>query len=774
MSQLKSNIICLPLVPLKNSVVFPGFTISMFIGAEKSIKAVEYAIQNDVQIFFVLQESQDRDVLSEKDVHSIGTVCRIESFIKLTDGTLKVLVKGGERAKIKNTEDGEIIKAFVEIIPENDEYDDKIQVLMMAAISHFESFASIFKKVHGSSLDVIKSQESPSRFADAMAAYLPLDHKEHQMFLSLVDVKKRIENLIMIMESKIKLSNMEKKIKARIKKQIDKNQKEYYLNEQLKAIHRELGEQGDIQEELEDLKKKIKESGMHKEAAAKAHHELKRLRSLTPLSQEGSIIRTYLNWLIEIPWKNKSGKKNIVEISDAKLKLDESHYGLKKVKERIMEYIAVWKRLGKLSGQIMCFFGPPGVGKTSLGKAIANAMGREFVRISLGGMSDEAEIRGHRRTYLGAMPGKIIHAMKKANVVNPVIMLDEIDKIGSDWRGDPSAALLEVLDPEQNNTFVDNYIDIPYDLSQVIFITTANSLKIPGPLLDRMEIINISGYTEYEKIEIAKQHIIPKQMKQNGLRDGEILFDDDAIRCIIRKYTMESGLRGLERQISKISRKVVLEHLEQDQDLEHQTRITPDSLEKYLEAPKYNDDHVASRDIPGVVTGLAWTESGGDVLYIESLTLDGDGKVITTGKLGDVMQESIKAAHSYVRANISKFGITKEDMKQDIHIHVPEGATPKDGPSAGITICTSLVSALTKKHVDHRIAMTGEITLVGNVLAIGGLREKLLAAVRNNIKTVFVPYDNKKDIADIPTEVLDTLEIQYVKHVDDVLNKIFL
>lgn len=778
----KLDLQSITIVPLKGSVIFPGFATSLFIGRQKSIATILDATKNNSHVLFVLQKDASIDIVGTDDVYSVGTVCSIDSFLRLSDGSLKVLLNGQYRAKLHHIEEiNGCDVAYIEKIDYKvNEYANDIAALMMAAFSTFESFMATGKQLSQDALNAIKLQDDPSKFADSLAIHLPLREDEKQNILEIIDVSHRIERLMYIMMQKVELANMEKKIQSRVKKQIDRNQKEYYLNEQLKAIHKELGQQDDIHQVVQSFKKKIKNSGMHDDVMSKVNSELKKLMSAPSMSHETTIIRNYLDWIVSLPWKIDGSGATEYNIADAKNKLDASHYGLLKVKDRVLEYIAVLKRKGKISGQVMCFVGPPGVGKTSLGKAIANAMNREFVRISLGGVSDEAEIRGHRRTYISAMPGKIIQAMKKVKTMNPVIMLDEIDKISSAWKGDPSSALLEVLDPEQNNAFVDNYIELPYDLSQVVFIATANSLDIPYPLLDRMEVISISGYTQNEKISIAESYIIPKQKDKNGLDDNELMFDHDSLCEIIKSYTMESGVRGLERQIAKISRKVVLENMiaadrSQSKSKAKKTSktITVNDLTKYLGAKKYKHTIANESAKIGVSTGLAWTESGGEILFIESLLLNGDGTIITTGKLGEVMQESIKAAYSYVKANMKKLNLVEEAFKKDIHIHVPEGATPKDGPSAGIAICTSIVSVLAQKSVQPTIAMTGEITLVGNVLAIGGLREKLLAAVRSGIKTVLIPSENEKDLSDIPQEVLDTLDIKCVSHIDEVLSNVF-
>ena len=652
---------------------------------------------------------------------------------------------------------------------ESDDKNKSIDALRMAVISNFEKFVKQNKKLQPDVLSTVSSIEDASRLCDTVASYLTLKVSERQNILEILSVSERLEKLIYLMEEKTELVLVEKKIQNRVKKQVEKNQKEYYLNEQLKAIYKELGDAEDVNHEIHSLTKQIKKSQMSVEAKEKALSEIKKLKNMPPLSQEGGVIRNYIDWLINIPWESSKEGSTLQEAEEI---LNKKHYGLDKIKERILEYLAVQKRVKKMEAQIMCFVGPPGVGKTSLGKAIAEATKKSFVRVALGGVSDEAEIRGHRRTYVGAMPGKIIQAFKKAKTSNPVIMLDEIDKLGADWKGDPASALLEVLDPEQNNAFIDNYIEVPYDISEAMFITTANSLDIPHALLDRMEIINLSGYTEEEKLNIAKQHILPKQIKLNGLKNDEICIDDDAIMKIIRNYTMESGVRNLKRKISKICRKVVRKILTDDNVTN--VTISASDLSDFLGVEKYNQQQSSGSSQIGVVTGLAWTEAGGDVLSIEALQLPGSGNIITTGKLGEVMQESIKAAFSYVKSQSKQLGIEEKVFaKSDIHVHVPEGAVPKDGPSAGITICTALVSCLTKRQVKPNIAMTGEITLVGKVLAIGGLKEKLLAARRSGVKEVFIPKENEKDIPELPEVIKNSIKINCVSHINEVLTHVF-
>lgn len=759
-----------PLVALRENVIFPEFVIPLFIGRQKSIKAIETAIEQDKQVVLVTQKDSSLDFVTPEDLYKFGTVCHIDQMIKLTDGTVKILADGLYRAKIGKIidEDSMMIAEAVEAkVPKNNK--KKLDALRLALLSNFEMFFKQNKRLPLDVLSSVTSIEDCSKLCDTIASYLPLKISERQEILEMISVEERLEKLIYLMEEKTELVSVEKKIKNRVKKQVEKNQKEYYLNEQLKAIYKELGDLDDITQEVKTLELKIKNSKMSLEAKEKALGELKKLKNMPPLSQESSIIRTYIDWLITLPWISSNEESSINEAEEI---LNNSHYGLEKIKERILEYIAVQKRVKKMKAQIMCFVGPPGVGKTSLGKAIAEATKKSFVRIALGGINDESEIRGHRRTYIGAMPGKIIQALKKAKTKNPIVMLDEIDKLGSDWRGDPASALLEVLDPEQNQAFVDHYIEIPYDLSETTFITTANSLDIPHALLDRMEVIELSGYTEEEKLNIAKIHIIPKQMELNGVEKEELKFDDLAIKRIINNYTMESGVRNLEREISKICRKSVRKIVT---DSSKVVNINNSNLSDFLGTEKYSRSEIRKESEIGVVTGLAWTSAGGDVLEIEALLIPGTGNIISTGKLGEVMQESIKAAFSYVKSRSKDFKLDLEELsKTDVHIHVPEGAVPKDGPSAGVTICSAIVSAFTKRKVKTDIAMTGEITLIGNVLAIGGLKEKLLAARRNCIKKVFIPKENEKDIAELPQVIKDEITIKCVKHVDEILDEIFI
>ncbi|MDR1488229.1 MAG: endopeptidase La [Holosporales bacterium] len=762
----------MPVLALRDAVVFPQMVIPLFIGRPKSIVAIDHAFETNKKIFLVAQKDSTLDNISTSDLYLFGTICNISQIIKLADGTIKILIEGKNRGNTKKIyEHEEMFNASVRVARDEEISNHKnAEALRLALLSHFEQFARSSKKFSPEVFDALFAIESPSRLAYNIASYMPLKISEKQNLLETNSVEKRLNTLMVLIENQSELLQVEKKIKTRVKRQVEKNQKEYYLNEQLKAIHKELGETEDSTNDLNELSKKIKNSHMTKETMDKALGELKKLKGMMPLSQESGIVRNYIDWLISIPWTS-SKKKSSLEYAEKILA--ESHYGLEKIKERIIEYLAVQERVKKIKGQIMCFVGPPGVGKTSLGKAIASATKKNFIRIALGGVNDEAEIRGHRRTYIGAMPGKIMQAMKKAGVNNPVIMLDEIDKLGNDWRGDPASALLEVLDPEQNSTFTDNYIDTPYDLSNVMFITTANTLDIPSPLMDRMEIIFLSGYTDEEKIKIAKHHIIEKQKKENGLKPNELEIYDDALFSIIRDYTRESGVRNLERNVAKIARKSVKIILTNKKI--KKIEVKKENLSKFLGVSKYSNFKIEKEDIVGVVTGLAWTEMGGDLLSIESLLLPGTGNIISTGQLGDVMQESVKAAYSYVKSQSVTLKLDEEMFsKNDVHVHVPEGAVPKDGPSAGVTICTSIVSALTKRKVRHDIAMTGEITLLGKILAIGGLKEKLLAANRGAVKTVFIPKENEKDLVDMPDNLLKSINIKPVSHIKEILDASFI
>ncbi|MBR1943976.1 MAG: endopeptidase La [Alphaproteobacteria bacterium] len=758
-----------PLIALRDIVLFPGAIEPLLIGRTKSVNAVCKTYEEQSDILVVTQKDPSIDEINANDLYNVGTIGHIHNFMKLNDGTVKVLIKGLYRVSIDNISDeDDIIKASYTKLQNKSRNSKMLEGLKRALISAFEQFYKYNKKLPQDVLNMISNIDDPSQTCDMIASYLPLKMSEQQEILELVNVKKRIEKLIFIIESQTELFLVEKKIKSRVRKQVEKSQKEYYLNEQLKAINRELGNSEEQPDEIKELKHKIKSLPMSKEASNKALQELNRLKNIPNFSQESVVIKNYIDWLIGIPW---SQSKEELSMEYAEEMLNKHHYGLDKIKDRILEYIAVYKRTKKVKSQILCFVGPPGVGKTSLGKSIADAMKRPFARISLGGVTDEAEIRGHRRTYVGAMPGRLIQTMKRSSVTNPIIMLDEIDKLGSD----PESALLEVLDPEQNSTFTDNYLEVQYDLSKVIFIATANSFDISLPLLDRMEVIQLNGYTEEEKLKIAKDFIIPKQIEENGLKNNEIKFDDNAILNIVRYYTMESGVRNLERKISKITRKVVRKLVSSGSEENQTITITADSLQEYLGIKKYNQDIVSREPTVGVVNGLAWTETGGDVLTIEALKIPGTGQLLTTGKLGEVMQESMKAAYSFVKSQYQVLKIEEEDLsKYDIHVHVPEGAVPKDGPSAGITICTAIVSAFTSKKPRSDVAMTGEITLVGKVLPIGGLREKLLAARRNGINNILIPKDNEKDIDELPNILKNDLNIKCVKHINEVLQTVLI
>ncbi|MFT4046571.1 MAG: endopeptidase La [Solimonas sp.] len=759
-----------PVLPLRDVVVFPHMAIPLFVGREKSIKALSAAMQDDKRILLVAQKTADTDEPRADDLYRVGTLASILQMLKLPDGTVKVLVEGVHRARIGDFNfEGPYLTADCAQLPDDKlaTTDDKeVDAATRSILAQFEAYAKLNKKIPAELLPSLASMDSPGRLADTIAAHLNLKLEDKQEVLEIDDARARLEHVMRQLESEIDVLQIEKKIRTRVKQQMEKNQREYYLNEQMKAIQKELGENEDGPSEQEELASKIEKSGMHKEAKAKAVAELNKLKMMPPMSAEATVVRNYLDVLTSVPWKKRT--KTVIDLDLAQKKLDEDHYGLEKVKERIVEYLAVQARMKKLKGPILCLVGPPGVGKTSLGRSIADAVNRKFLRMSLGGVRDEAEIRGHRRTYIGSMPGKIIQNMSKVGVKNPMFLLDEIDKMAMDFRGDPSAALLEVLDPEQNGTFQDHYLEVEYDLSDVMFIATANTLNIPGPLLDRMEVIRLPGYTEDEKVAIARQYLLPKQMKNNGVRDGELKVGDDALRTIVRLYTREAGVRSLERLVSKICRKVVKELLT-NKDV-GSIEVTPENIDKYLGVPQFRYGRAEEKNQVGQVTGLAWTEVGGELLTIEAALAPGKGKMTQTGSLGNVMQESIQAALTVVRARSKKLGIDPKFYESnDIHVHVPEGATPKDGPSAGIAMCTALVSALTDIPVRADVAMTGEITLRGEVLPIGGLKEKLLAAQRGGIKTVCIPQDNVKDLADIPETVKNTLNIEPVRWIEEVL-----
>jgi ATP-dependent Lon protease len=756
----------LPVLPLRDIVVFPHMIVPLFVGREKSVRALEAVMKDDKQILLVAQKNAAQDDPSVDDIYRVGTVSTILQLLKLPDGTVKVLVEGSRRARIAGFKETEsYFEAFVEPLTDREGDAKELEALGRTVIGQFEQYIKLNKKIAPEVLVSLNQIEEPSKLADTVAAHLNLKIAEKQELLEIARVGERLERVFGHMESEIGVLQVEKRIRNRVKRQMEKTQREYYLNEQLKAIQKELGEGEDGKDETAELEAKIKKTKLSKEAREKAVGELKKLRTMSPMSAEATVVRNYLDWILSIPWKKRTKVKN--DIDEAEKVLNADHYGLEKVKERILEYLAVQSRANKVRGPILCLVGPPGVGKTSLGKSIAHATGRNFVRMSLGGVRDEAEIRGHRRTYIGSMPGKIIQAMKKAKASNPLFLLDEIDKLGTDWRGDPSSALLEVLDPEQNATFNDHYMEVDYDLSDVMFVTTANSLNMPQPLMDRMEIIRIPGYTEDEKVEIAKRHLFAKQTEAHSLKPDEWSISEDALRDLIRYYTREAGVRNLEREIASLARKVVKEIVTKKTK---KVTITLKNVEKYAGVRRFRYGELESEDMVGVVTGLAWTEVGGEILTIESVLLPGKGNVKHTGKLGDVMQESVSAALSYVRSRSITFGIKPTIFeKRDIHVHVPEGATPKDGPSAGIAMATSMVSILTGIPIRRDVAMTGEITLRGRVLPIGGLKEKLLAALRAGINTVFIPKENEKDLAEIPDNVKKHLQLVPVAHVDEVI-----
>ncbi|ALM65825.1 TPA: endopeptidase La [Vibrio parahaemolyticus] len=762
----RSERIEIPVLPLRDVVVYPHMVIPLFVGREKSISCLETAMETNKQVLLVAQKQADTDEPTVDDLFEVGTVATILQLLKLPDGTVKVLVEGQQRAKINHFKESDFFLAEAEFIvtPELDEREQ--EVIVRSAINQFEGFIKLNKKIPPEVLTSLNGIDEAARLADTIAAHMPLKLVDKQQVLEVIDVTERLEFLMGQMESEIDLLQVEKRIRGRVKKQMEKSQREYYLNEQMKAIQKELGEMEDAPDEFETLQKKIDESKMPQEAREKTEQELQKLKMMSPMSAEATVVRSYIDWMVSVPWTKRSKvKKNLAKAEEI---LNEDHYGLERVKERILEYLAVQNRINKLKGPILCLVGPPGVGKTSLGRSIASATGRKYVRMALGGVRDEAEIRGHRRTYIGSLPGKLIQKMSKVGVKNPLFLLDEIDKMSSDMRGDPASALLEVLDPEQNNSFNDHYLEVDYDLSDVMFVATSNSMNIPGPLLDRMEVIRLSGYTEDEKLNIAKRHLVEKQVQRNGLKPNEIVIEDSAIIGIIRYYTREAGVRGLEREISKICRKAV-KNILLDKDIKSVT-VTMDNLKEYLGVQRFDYGKADESNRIGQVTGLAWTEVGGDLLTIETQSMPGKGKLTQTGSLGDVMQESIQAAMTVVRSRADKLGINSDFYeKKDIHVHVPEGATPKDGPSAGTAMCTALVSALTGNPVKAEVAMTGEITLRGEVLPIGGLKEKLLAAHRGGIKTVLIPKDNERDLEEIPENVIADLQVIPVRWIDEVL-----
>jgi ATP-dependent Lon protease len=755
-----------PVLPLRDIVVFPHMIVPLFVGREKSVRALEDVMKDDKQILLVTQKNAAQDDPSTDDIYTVGTVGTVLQLLKLPDGTVKVLVEGGHRARITSFADNDaFFQAYADAIPEKAGERQEMAALARTVVSQFEQYIKLNKKIPPEVLVSINQIDDPAKLVDTVASHLSLKIPEKQELLETEAVADRLEKVFGHMEGEIGVLQVEKRIRNRVKRQMEKTQREYYLNEQMKAIQKELGEGEDGRDEMAELEERINKTAFPKEAHDKATAELKKLRAMSPMSAEATVVRNYLDWLLSVPWNNRTKIKR--DIKGAEKVLNADHFGLEKVKERILEYLAVQQRIKKMKGPILCLVGAPGVGKTSLGKSVARATGRNFVRMSLGGVRDEAEIRGHRRTYIGSMPGKILQGMKKAKSSNPLFLLDEVDKLGADWRGDPSSALLEVLDPEQNGTFNDHYLEVDYDLSDVMFVTTANTLRIPQPLLDRMEIIRIPGYTEDEKVEIARRHLIPKQMAAHGIRKTEWSISEDAIRDIIRHYTREAGVRNLEREIANLTRKAIKDILMKKSE---RVAVTRRNLEKYAGVRRFRFGEAETEDLVGVTTGLAWTEVGGELLTIEAVTLPGKGRVTATGKLGDVMKESVQAAESFVKSRSHAFGILPTIFeKRDIHVHVPEGATPKDGPSAGVAMVTSIVSVLTGIPVKSSVAMTGEITLRGRVLPIGGVKEKLLAALRGGLKTVLIPQENEKDLAEIPDNVKRGLKIIPVNTVDELL-----
>ena len=757
-----------PVLPLRDIVVFPHMIVPLFVGREKSVRALEEVMADDKQILLSSQVDPSVDDPDTDGIYKAGVLANVLQMLKLPDGTVKVLVEGQARVRITEfLENDQFFEASAEYLTEMPGDLATTEALLRSVANEFERYAKVKKNIPEEALAAVAETTEPAKLADLVAGHLGIEVEQKQDLLETLSVSERLEKVYGLMQGEMSVLQVEKKIKTRVKSQMERTQREYYLNEQMKAIQKELGDGEDGQNELAELEEKIAETKLSKEAREKCDAELKKLRNMSPMSAEATVVRNYLDWILSIPWGKKSRVKK--DLNRAQSILDDDHYGLEKVKERIVEYLAVQQRSQKLKGPILCLVGPPGVGKTSLGKSVARATGREFIRISLGGVRDESEIRGHRRTYIGSMPGKIIQALKKAKTTNPLILLDEIDKMGQDFRGDPASAMLEVLDPEQNNTFVDHYLEVEYDLSNVMFLTTSNSYNMPGPLLDRMEIIPLAGYTEDEKREIAKQHLIPKQIKNHGLKAKEFKLTDEALTEIIRRYTREAGVRNLEREIAKVARKTLTKIIKKEVE---SVEISPENIGDFLGVKKYRYGLAEQEDQIGVVTGLAWTSVGGDLLHIEALRLPGKGRMKTTGKLGDVMKESIDAASSFVRSIAPSIGV-KPPMfdRMDIHVHVPDGATPKDGPSAGLAMVTSIVSVLTGIPVKKDIAMTGEVSLRGNAMPIGGLKEKLLAALRGGIKTVLIPEENEKDLAEIPDNVKDGLKIIPVSHVSEVLKE---
>ena len=759
-----------PVLPLRDVVVYPHMVIPLFVGREKSIQALDAAMRTDKRIMLVAQRQADVDDPKLEDLHRFGTVASILQMLKLPDGTVKVLVEGVDRARVEQLHPGDFYSATIAIETDADQYDEReMDVLVRSVVSQFEQYVKLNKKVPPEVLTALAGIEQPGRLADTVAAHMSLKLAEKQKVLEILDVRKRLEHMLVAIGGEMDVLQIEKRIRGRVKAQMEKSQREYYLNEQMKAIQKELGEMEDGTNEIAEIEQKIAKAGMPKEARDKATAEINKLKMMSPMSAEATVVRNYVDWLVKVPWKKRTRlHKNIV---NAQKVLDEDHYGLDKVKERIVEYLAVLQRVEKIKGPILCLVGPPGVGKTSLGQSMARATNRKFVRMSLGGVRDEAEIRGHRRTYIGSMPGKILQNLAKTGVHNPLFLLDEVDKMAMDFRGDPSSALLEVLDPEQNATFNDHYLEVDFDLSEVMFVCTANSLNIPPPLLDRMEVIRLPGYTEDEKLNIARKYLVPKQVKQNGLKVGEMKLSDPAILDIVRYYTREAGVRNLEREVAKISRKAVKQLLlDKVGKGTSSIAVTPRNLDKYLGVRRFRYGKAEEMDRIGQVTGLAWTEVGGELLTIEAAVVPGKGKLLHTGQLGEVMQESIQAAMSVVRSRAAVLGLDLDFyQKNDVHLHMPEGATPKDGPSAGIGMCTALVSALTRIPVRSDVAMTGEITLRGEVLPIGGLKEKLLAAQRGGVALVMIPEENQKDLVEIPDNIKGKLEIKPVRWIDEVL-----
>jgi ATP-dependent Lon protease len=755
-----------PVLPLRDIVVFPHMIVPLFVGREKSVRALEDVMKDDKQILLATQKDAAQDDPKPEDIYTVGTIGTVLQLLKLPDGTVKVLVEGSRRANIVSFSENEsFFQVFAEALPEEEEADKDLQALSRSVVSQFEQYIKLNRKIPPEVLVSVNQIEEPGKLADTISSHLTLKIPEKQELLEIISVSKRLERIYGFMEGEIGVLQVEKRIRSRVKRQMEKTQREYYLNEQMKAIQKELGETEDGRDEIAEIEEKIANTKLTKEALEKVTAEIKKLRNMSPMSAEATVVRNYLDWILAIPWKIRTRVKR--DINAAQKILNDDHYGLDKVKERILEYLAVQLRTRKVKGPILCLVGPPGVGKTSLGKSIARATGRNFVRMSLGGVRDEAEMRGHRRTYIGSMPGKVVQGMKKAKSSNPLFLLDEIDKLGADWRGDPSSALLEILDPEQNSTFQDHYLEVEYDLSDVMFITTANTLRMAQALLDRMEVIRIPGYTENEKLEIAKRHLLSKQIKDHGLKKGEWSISDGALRDLIRYYPREAGVRNLEREIANLTRKAIKQIMA---DGVKRIAVSSRNLHKFAGVRRYRYGEIEDKDLVGMVTGLAWTEVGGEILTIEAAILPGKGKTTTTGKLGDVMKESVQAAESYVRSRAVSFGIKPTIFeKKDIHVHVPEGAIPKDGPSAGVAMATAIVSVSTGIAVDRQVAMTGEITLRGRVLPIGGLKEKLLAAVRARISKVLIPKDNEKDLADVPDNIKKAIKIVPVATVDEVL-----